>query len=104
MSTVLTAARRVRRIAEEALGLGKSVVTANKAMLALHGPRLAALAEDNNATIGWEAAVGGGIPCIKALKEGIAANNITYAAGIMNGAQHLGLAMILPLPLSLEQS
>ena len=37
---------------------------------------------------GWEAAVGGGIPCIKALKEGLAANNITYAAGIMNGAQH----------------
>jgi len=72
-------------IAEESLGLGKSVVTANKAMLALHGPRLAALAEENNATIGWEAAVGGGIPCIKALKEGIAANNITYAAGIMNG-------------------
>jgi homoserine dehydrogenase len=64
------------------------VVTANKAMLALHGPRLAGLAEENNATIGWEAAVGGGIPCIKALKEGIAANNITYAAGIMNGAQH----------------
>ena len=40
------------RIAEEALGLGKSVVTANKAMLALHGPRLASLAEENNATIG----------------------------------------------------
>ena len=53
---------------------------------------------------GWEAAVGGGIPCIKALKEGIAANNITYAAGIMNGAQHLAPAMVLPLPLSLEQS
>ena len=40
------------RIAEESLTLGKSVVTANKAMLALHGPRLAQLAEDNNATIG----------------------------------------------------
>jgi homoserine dehydrogenase len=46
----------VPRIAEESLGLGKSVVTANKAMLALHGPRLAALAEENNATIGAQQA------------------------------------------------
>jgi homoserine dehydrogenase len=54
-------------------------------MLALHGPRLAGTAEQNNCTIGWEAAVGGGIPCIKVLKEGLSANHITYAAGIMNG-------------------
>jgi homoserine dehydrogenase len=69
------------------LASSKSLVTANKAMLALHGPRLATMAETNSATIGWEAAVGGGIPCIKALREGLAANEVTYAAGIMNGAQ-----------------
>jgi len=72
-------------VAEKALESSKSIVTANKAMLAIHGPRLAATAEQNGVTIGWEAAVGGGIPCIKSLKEGLAANNITYAAGIMNG-------------------
>lgn len=72
-------------VTETALSNSKSLVTANKAMLALHGPRLAGLAEEKKVTIGWEAAVGGGIPCIKALKEGLAGNNITYAAGIMNG-------------------
>lgn len=51
-NAALTAAATVPRIADESLSRGKSVVTANKAMLALHGPRLAQLAEDNNATIG----------------------------------------------------
>ena len=68
-----------------ALEKGVSICTANKALLALHGKKLASIAESNNAHIGWEAAVGGGIPCIRVLKQGLAANNITYAAGILNG-------------------
>ena len=73
-------------VARAALGKGVSVVTANKAMLALHGEELAPLAEDNGATIGWESAVGGGIPCVKALREGVCAGNeVGYAAGILNG-------------------
>ena len=77
----------------------KSVVTANKALLALHGPTLATSAEQNNVTIGWEAAVGGGIPCIKALKEGLAGNEITYAAGIMNGCVRGGYLASAALPM-----
>ena len=72
-------------IAGTALRRGLSLVTANKALLATHGGALATAAEENGAKIGWEAAVGGGIPCIRALKEGCAANRVTYAAGILNG-------------------
>ena len=56
-----------------------------QAMLAVHAAELTTIAESNNAKIGWEAAVGGGIPCIRALREGCAANRISYAAGILNG-------------------
>jgi len=73
------------KIANGALGRGVSLVTANKAMLAVHAAELTTIAESNNAKIGWEAAVGGGIPCIRALREGCAANRISYAAGILNG-------------------
>ena len=73
------------KIANGALGRGVSLVTANKAMLAVHAAELTAAAESNDAKIGWEAAVGGGIPCIRALREGCAANRISYAAGILNG-------------------
>ena len=76
------------KIANGALGRGVSLVTANKAMLAVHAAELTTIAESNNAKIGWEAAVGGGIPCIRALREGCAANRISYAAGILNGARH----------------
>ena len=71
--------------AEAALDLGKDVVTANKAMLAHHGQRLAELAEANGATIRFEAAVAGGIPVVKALTEGLAGNEITRVMGVMNG-------------------
>ena len=73
------------KIANGALSRGVSLVTANKAMLAVHAAELTSIAESNNAKIGWEAAVGGGIPCIRALREGCAANRISYAAGILNG-------------------
>lgn len=70
---------------EAALALGKPVVTANKAMLALHGQALAELAEAHDAPLRFEAAVAGGIPCVKTLTEGLAANAITRVSGVMNG-------------------
>ncbi len=70
---------------EAALEAGKDVVTANKALLAHHGQRLAELAEAKGATIRFEAAVAGGIPVMKALTEGLAGNEITRVLGVMNG-------------------
>lgn len=74
-----------RRATEAALTRGKDVVSANKALLALHGQALAELAEAHGATIRFEAAVAGGIPVIKALTEGLAGNRITRVMGVMNG-------------------
>jgi homoserine dehydrogenase len=68
-----------------ALAAGKPVVSANKALLAHHGAELAALAEANGATIGFEAAVAGGIPIVKILREGLAGNRIGRVYGILNG-------------------
>jgi len=68
-----------------ALTNGKDVVTANKALLAHHGYKLATLAEKNNVALTYEAAVAGGIPIIKGLREGLAANRITAVYGILNG-------------------
>ncbi len=70
---------------EAALKAGKDVVTANKALLAHHGQALAELAEENGCVLRFEAAVAGGIPVIKALTEGLAANDITRVMGVMNG-------------------
>lgn len=68
-----------------ALSKGVSVVTANKALLAHHGAELAQIANDNNAFLAYEAAVAGGIPIIKALREGLAGNRIETVYGILNG-------------------
>ncbi|HEX5484683.1 MAG TPA: homoserine dehydrogenase [Limnobacter sp.] len=68
-----------------AIAAGKHVVTANKALLAVHGEEIFAAAEKNHVMVGFEAAVAGGIPVIKAIKEGLAANQIEYVAGIING-------------------
>jgi len=70
---------------EAALASGKDVVTANKAMLAMHGAPLAESAEAAGRVIRYEAAVAGGIPVIKALTEGLAGNEITRVMGVMNG-------------------
>lgn len=70
---------------EAALDAGKDVVTANKALLAIHGQALAERAEMSGRTIRYEAAVAGGIPVIKALTEGLAANEVTRVMGVMNG-------------------
>jgi homoserine dehydrogenase len=68
-----------------ALRAGKPVVTANKALLARHGVALAEAAEHSGASLSFEAAVAGGIPIIKTLREGLAANHIRRIAGILNG-------------------
>ncbi|MCV6824951.1 MULTISPECIES: homoserine dehydrogenase [Halocynthiibacter] len=70
---------------ETALANGKDVVTANKALLALHGQALAEAAESADQVIRFEAAVAGGIPVVKALTEGLAGNDITRVMGVMNG-------------------
>ncbi len=69
----------------KALSLGKPVVTANKALLAEHGEEIYALAEQKNTEVYFEASVGGGIPIIKALREGLVANRIESIYGILNG-------------------
>src|SRR5690606_21191646 len=68
-----------------ALEMGRPVVTANKALLAKHGVNLARLAEDSGAQLGFEAAVAGGIPVIKTLREGLGSARIERVYGIMNG-------------------
>ncbi len=68
-----------------AFAAGKHVVTANKAMLAIHGQEMAEAAEAANVALRFEAAVAGGIPVIKALTEGLAGNRITRVMGVMNG-------------------
>ncbi len=74
-----------RALAEASIAAGKPLVTANKAMLAVHGAVLAAAAEARNVPLGFEAAVAGGIPVIKALREGLAGNRVSRIAGILNG-------------------
>ena len=74
-----------KRAVEAALKAGKGVVTANKALLARHGTELAKLAEKNGAALNFEAAVAGGIPVIKTLREALAANQIRRVYGILNG-------------------
>ena len=70
---------------EAAIAAGKDVVTANKALLAMHGQALAEAAEAKGVSIRYEAAVAGGIPVVKSLTEGLAGNEITRVMGVMNG-------------------
>jgi len=74
-----------REIIEKALRAGKCVVTANKALLAQHGPELWALAREHGVCIAFEASCGGGIPIIRALCDGLIANRIDALYGIVNG-------------------
>ncbi len=71
---------------------GKHVVTANKALLAVHGKEIFAAAQAKGVTVAFEAAVAGGIPIIKALREGLAANRIEWVAGIINGTTNFILS------------
>ncbi len=74
-----------RQLVETALANGKHVVTANKALLAKHGLALAQLAEKNKVTLKFEAAAAGGIPIVKALREGLIAHGVDAVKGILNG-------------------
>lgn len=74
-----------KTVCETAIAHGKPVVTANKALLAVHGPALAASAEEAGVALAFEAAVAGGIPAIKGLREGLAGNRIDGVFGILNG-------------------
>jgi len=74
-----------RTFVQQALENKKHVVTANKALIAMHGEELVKLAKKNNVILAYEASVAGGIPIIKAVREGLAANKIEWIAGIVNG-------------------
>jgi homoserine dehydrogenase len=76
----------------EAIANGKHVVTANKALLATHGNEIFAAAHEKGVMVAFEAAVGGGIPIIKALREGLVANRIEWIAGIINGTTNFILS------------
>lgn len=89
---------------EAALGAGKDVVTANKAMLAHHGNALAAQAEAAGRTLRFEAAVAGGIPVVKALCESLAGNAFTRVAGVMNGTCNYILTRMQSAGLSYEEA
>ena len=72
-------------LVEEAIKNNKHVVTANKALIAMHGEELVNLATKHNVNLSYEAAVAGGIPIVKAIREGLVANKIEWIAGILNG-------------------
>jgi homoserine dehydrogenase len=88
---------------EAALERGAPVVTANKAMLAIHGQALAERAEAKGAALRFEAAVAGGIPCVKALTEGLAANRVERVLGVMNGTCNYILTRMESAGLSYEE-
>ena len=87
----------------QAIAAGKHVVTANKALLALHGSELFAAAQAKDVMIAFEAAVAGGIPIIKALREGLSANRIEWVAGIVNGTTNFILSEMRDKGLAFEQ-
>jgi len=74
-----------KSICETALGSGRHVVTANKALMATHGNELSSLAEKNTKFLNYEAAIAGGIPIVKALREGLSGNEIKRVYGVLNG-------------------
>jgi homoserine dehydrogenase len=81
-----------RTLVLQAIAAGKHVVTANKALLAVHGSEIFAAAQQRGVVVAFEAAVAGGIPIIKALREGLSANRIEWIAGIINGTTNFILS------------
>lgn len=81
-----------RELVMKAIANGKHVVTANKALLAIHGTEIFRAAQDKGVMVAFEAAVAGGIPIIKALREGLSANRIEWVAGIINGTTNFILS------------
>ena len=86
----------------KAIANGKHVVTANKALLALHGNEIFKAAQDKGVMVAFEAAVAGGIPIIKALREGLSANRIQWIAGIINGTTNFILSEMRDKGLSFD--
>jgi homoserine dehydrogenase len=86
----------------KAIENGKHVVTANKALLAVHGNEIFAAAQKKGVMVGFEAAVAGGIPIIKALREGLTANRIQWLAGIINGTTNFILSEMRDKGLSFD--
>lgn len=89
---VIGGTTRARDLVLAAIAAGKPVVTANKALLAVHGTEIFAAARERGVAVGFEAAVAGGIPIIKALREGLTANRINWIAGIINGTTNFILS------------
>ena len=81
-----------KKLVLDAIRNGKHVVTANKALLATHGNEIFAAAQKNGVMVAFEAAVAGGVPIIKALREGLTANRIEWIAGIINGTSNFILS------------
>ena len=81
-----------RELVLASIAAGKHVVTANKALIALHGNEIFAAAQARGVMVAFEAAVAGGIPIIKAVREGLAANRIEWVAGIINGTTNFILS------------
>ncbi|OPZ06863.1 MAG: Homoserine dehydrogenase [candidate division BRC1 bacterium ADurb.BinA292] len=93
-----------RTFVERALRAGKHVVTANKALLATHGPELLALAAENGVGLLYEGAVGGGIPIIRTLQQGLSANRLTAVRGILNGTCNYILTRMAEAGLPFDQA
>ena len=91
-------------LALAAINNGKHLVTANKALLALHGNDIFSAAQAKGVMVGFEAAVAGGIPIIKALREGLSANRIQWVAGIINGTTNFILTQMREQGLSFKQA
>ncbi|OYY95728.1 MAG: homoserine dehydrogenase [Hydrogenophilales bacterium 28-61-23] len=91
-----------RELVLEAIENGKHVVTANKALLAVHGNEIFAAAQKKGVMVAFEAAVAGGIPIIKALREGLSANRIQWIAGIINGTTNFILSEMRDKGLSFD--
>tara|TARA_R110002096_G_scaffold73270_2_gene173519 strand:+ start:2733 stop:4025 length:1293 start_codon:yes stop_codon:yes gene_type:complete len=83
-----------KELAQQSLEQGKSFVTANKALIAHHGAELAEIAQNNGVALRFEAAVAGGIPIIKSIGEGLAANKLTEVHGILNGTTNYMLTQM----------
>ena len=86
----------------KAIAAGKHVVTANKALIAVYGTEIFAAAKQKGVMVSFEAAVAGGIPIIKALREGLTANRIQWIAGIINGTTNFILSEMRDKGLSFE--
>lgn len=93
-----------RSLVLAAIGAGKHVVTANKALLALHGNEIFAAAHAKGVMVAFEAAVAGGVPIIKALREGLTANRIEWIAGIINGTSNFILSTMRDTGASFESA